>query len=212
MAMRRLLTGSSCSVFRGRSKLAVWQAMRKLPLKSAVAVGLLAILLETAFLRSSWAQDPAPTFELPDQQGQLHRLEEFRGKVVVLNFWATWCAPCAAEMPIFVEANRRYGARGVAILAVSLDAAETKGAIPQFIQKRKIAFPVLVDATVDNLELFGLGDALPSTVFLDPEGRIIYRILGEAKKKDVFQRVEWLLGDHKGKEPQALLSKLPKPR
>ena len=163
-------------------------------------------------LGAGFAQEPAPALELPDQTGQLQRLADYRGKIVVLNFWATWCGPCAAEMPRFVETHRRYADRGVVVLAASLDSAETKGNIPEFIRKRQINFPVLVDATVDHLAQFGLGEGLPSTVFLDPEGRIFARILGEAKKGDIFQRVEWLLGNRKGKEPKPLLGSLPKPR
>ena len=170
-------------------------------------------MLGAVGVHSSWAQDAAPALEIPDHTGQLRNLEEFRGKVVVLNFWATWCGPCAAEMPRFVETQQRYGPQGVVVLAVSLDAAETKPNIPAFVQKYKMDFPVLVDATIDHLHLFELGDGLPSTVFLDTEGRVFARILGEAKKKDIFARVDWLLGVRQGKHPKPpkpLLGKLMK--
>ncbi|HWP84173.1 MAG TPA: TlpA disulfide reductase family protein [Terriglobia bacterium] len=148
------------------------------------------------------ARPPASVLELADHTGQWQRLADYRGKVVVLNFWATWCGPCAKEMPIFVEAQKRYGPRGVVILAASLDAEETKAQIPEFMQKYKMNFPVLVGATVDHLHLLAMGDGLPGTVFLDAEGRVFARIFGEAKKKDVFERIEWLLGERKGKNPK----------
>ena len=158
------------------------------------------------------AQTPEPGLELPDHTGRLQNLRDYRGKIVVLNFWATWCAPCTAEMPIFVELHRRFAARGVVVLAASLDTEETKGNIPQFMQKRKMEFPVLVGTTVEHMQPFGVGDALPATVFLDAEGRIVGRILGEARKKDVLPRVEWLLGDRRGKEPEPVVNHFSKSR
>ncbi|MBI3935208.1 MAG: TlpA family protein disulfide reductase [Acidobacteria bacterium] len=176
--------------------------MRTLHFRTGSAASLLVVLSLFAFLQTSRAQDPAPDLELPDLTGQLRKLDDYRGHVVVLNFWATWCGPCAKEMPIFVETQHRYDARGVVLLAASLDAEETKSNIPAFIQKHKMDFPVMLGATVDHLDLFGMGDGLPGTVFLDADGHIFARILGEAKKKDVFARVEWLLGDRKGKNPK----------
>ena len=155
------------------------------------------------------AQEPAPALELTDHTGQLRRLEDYRGKIVVLNFWATWCVPCAAEMPIFVDVHKRYGARGVVVLAASFDDEQTKGNIAEFMRKTGMSFPVLLDATMDHLQLFGMALSLPGTVFVDREGRIFSRILGEAQKRDVVDRVEWLLGRRRGKEPAALLDNLP---
>lgn len=150
----------------------------------------------------STAQQARPVLELPDHNGAIQRLEDHRGKVVVLNFWATWCGPCAREMPIFVEAQQRYGPRGVVVLAASLDDPATQSNIPAFLEKYRMNFPVLLGATADHLHQFEMGDGLPGTVFLDTEGRIFARIFGEAKKKDIFERIEWLLGDRKGKNPK----------
>ena len=158
---------------------------------------------------ASLAQEPAPALELTDHTGQLRRLEDYRGKIVVLNFWATWCVPCAAEMPIFVDVQKRYGARGVVVLAASFDDEQTKGNIPEFMRKTGMNFPVLLDATMDHLQLFGMALSLPGTVFVDREGRVFSRILGEAKQRDVVDRVEWLLGRRRGKQPAAELDNLP---
>jgi len=186
--------------------------MRKLYSRSGLAVSLFAILAGAIFSQPAWAQDAAPVLELPDHTGQLQRLENYRGKIVVLNFWATWCAPCVAEMPIFVDVQKRFGSNGVVVLAASLDAEETKGNIPEFMRRRKMNFPVLVGATADHLQLFGMGEALPGTVFLNRQGQVVSRILGEAKKGHVFDRVEWLLGLRRGKAPAPLLDNAPKPR
>jgi len=186
--------------------------MRNLCFRSGLAFSLWAVLAGVVFLPSVRAQEAAPALELPDHTGQLRRLEDYRGQIVVLNFWATWCGPCAFEMPIFVDAQKRFGSNGVVVLAASLDEEETKANIPEFMRKYKINFPVLVGATADHLKLFGMGEALPGTVFLNRQGQIVARILGEAKKGQVFDRVEWFLGLGGRKPPPALLDNVPKPR
>jgi thiol-disulfide isomerase/thioredoxin len=163
---------------------------------------LLLVLIALSLPSAGSAQEAGPALELPDANGQVRKLEDYRGHVVVLNFWATWCGPCAGEMPRFVETQQRYGDRGVVVLAVSLDADETKANIPSFMKKYNINFPVLVGGTIDHLHQFNMGDGLPSTIFLDTDGHVFARIFGEAKKKDIFQRVDWLLGDRKGRNPK----------
>ena len=185
--------------------------LRTLHFRLGSGASFLVVLTLLVFPQTSRAQVPLPDLELPDNAGQLRKLDDYRGHVVVLNFWATWCGPCAAEMPRFVETQSLYGERGVVVLAASLDAEETKANIPSFVTKYKMNFPVLVGATVDHLHLFEMGDGLPGTVFLDPEGHVFARIHGEAKKKDIFARVDWLLGDRKGKKPKPPKSLLGKP-
>ena len=117
--------------------------------------------------------------------------------------------PCATEMPIFVDVARSYGARGVAVLAASFDDEETEANIPEFMRKTGMNFPVLMGTTLDHLVLFGMAQSLPGTVFVDREGRIVFRILGEAKRQDVVDRVEWLLGRRRANQPAAELDNLP---
>ncbi|MBI4478773.1 MAG: TlpA family protein disulfide reductase [Acidobacteria bacterium] len=176
--------------------------MRTLHYRLGSGASLVVVLTLFVFLQTGRAQVPPPDLELPDNAGQVRKLADYRGHIVVLNFWATWCGPCAAEMPRFVETQSLYGSRGVTVLAVSLDAAETQANIPAFVSKHKMNFPVLVGATVDHLHLFEMGDGLPSTVFLDADGYVFARIFGEAKRKDIFARLDWLLGDRKGKSPK----------
>ena len=174
----------------------------KTPMRSVRQTPLLASFFAFVLLGTGFAQEIAPALELNDFNGQPQNLENYRGKIVVLNFWATWCGPCAGEMPRFVETQALYQDRGVVVLAVSLDPEETKSQIPDFIKKYKMDFPVLVGGTIEHLHAYGMGDGLPGTVFLDRDGRIFARILGEAKKKDVFARVDWLLGNRPGKNPK----------
>src|SRR3990172_3629989 len=133
--------------------------LRTLHFRLGSGASFLVVLTLLVFPQTSRAQVPLPDLELPDNAGQLRKLDDYRGHVVVLNFWATWCGPCAAEMPRFVETQSLYGGRGVTVLAVSLDAAETQVNIPAFVTKYKMNFPVLVGATVDHLHLFEMGSS-----------------------------------------------------
>jgi thiol-disulfide isomerase/thioredoxin len=150
----------------------------------------------------------APPLSLKDLSGEPQRLESHRGKIVVLNFWATWCGPCVEEMPMLADIQKRYGGRGVMVIGVSLDEEGSVEKVPRFVQKRKINFPVWVGGTTEDLERFGLGEALPATAFIDAEGRIVGRVLGMLRKRDLRHRVEWLLGERKGKPPEPLVNNL----
>jgi thiol-disulfide isomerase/thioredoxin len=150
----------------------------------------------------------APPLSLKDLSGESQRLESHRGRIVVLNFWATWCGPCVEEMPMLADIQKRYGDRGVIVIGVSLDEEDSVEKVPRFVQKRKINFPVWVGGTTEDLERFGLGEALPATAFIDAEGRIVGRVLGMLRKRDLRHRVEWLLGERKGKPPEPLVNNL----
>jgi thiol-disulfide isomerase/thioredoxin len=137
--------------------------------------------------------------------GKKVRVSDLRGKPIVLNFWATWCVPCRAEMPMLVEAEKEYASRGVVFIAASLDDRQTKPKIPEFIEQFKISFPVWLGASTMDLEDLKLGEALPATAFLDREGRIVARVLGQVPKNELYERLDWLTGDRKGKAPNPLV-------
>lgn len=145
-----------------------------------------------------------PQLELKDAQGNVHHLADYQGKIVVLNFWATWCVPCKAEMPIFVDVSKKYRDRGVVVLAASLDDETTRKYVTQFARAFKMDFPILLDASTDTMREVGLGDAIPSTLFLDADGNVAGKIQGQARRKDVLHRIEWLLGNHEGKAPESV--------
>ena len=126
--------------------------------------------------------------------GKKVRVSDLRGKIVVLNFWATWCVPCRAEMPMLVEAEKEYAPRGVVFVAVSLDDRQTRPKIPDFVGEFKIGFPVWVGGSTMDLEDLKLGQALPATAFLDREGRIAARVLGQVPKNELYERLDWLTG------------------
>jgi thiol-disulfide isomerase/thioredoxin len=170
-----------------------------------------AILLVVCVLPGTSAGPSAApvSLTLNDLSGKSHSLKEYRGKVIVLNFWATWCFPCREEMPMLNKLAAEYAAsEKVAFLAVSLDDAATRPKIPRFLEKKKITLPVFTGATSATLADFGLAGVVPGTVVLNPEGVAEFRIVGEASKKDIMSRVEWLLSDRSSKKPKELQKNL----
>lgn len=165
------------------------------------------LLLASASLLAQSVAKPAPEIALADLNGQKHALADFRGKIVVLNFWATWCIPCEEEMPLLKEVQKKHGER-VTVIAVSLDEENNRANVENFVKRHKLNFPVWMGGTTADLGRFGLGEALPGTAFIDEEGRIVGRVLGMLKKKQLRHRVAWMLGERKGKPPEALINNL----
>lgn len=118
----------------------------------------------------------APDFTLKDLKGVEVTLKKFRGKVVLLNFWATWCSPCRIEIPSMVELYKKYKDRGLEIIGVNLDKLG-KSDVEKFSLEHKINFPVLLNPSGDVASLYGVV-VLPTTVFLDRYGKIKGRISG----------------------------------
>ena len=144
---------------------------------------------------SAGAGDAAPSLELTDLQGGKHTLADYRGKPVVLNFWATWCVPCAAEMPLLSEMQSRYKDK-ILFIAASVDEEDVKPEIAAFIKKHKgDALTVMTGPTLDSLHDFGLAPAMPGTVFIDAEGNIVDRVSGALKRPDLEQRLRKLAGE-----------------
>jgi cytochrome c-type biogenesis protein len=131
------------------------------------------------------AYDAAPDVEMRTLDGQPFRLSALRGQVVLVNFWATWCLPCRAEIPDFNAMQRDYAARGFAVVGItSHDTAEQ---VREFQQDLKQEYTVLISGE-DAPELFKTGPGRPATFILDRQGRIRQRYIGE-KKRDTFDAV-----------------------
>lgn len=143
--------------------------------------------------------------------GENISLRSLRGKVVVLNFWATWCVPCNAEMPLLVAAARQYARKNVVFLGASLDEASTQAKIPAFLEKYGVLYPVGTGATADDLQRLHMGVAVPATAFLDEDGQIRARILGQMRPEEIQQRVDWLLRNETPPVPLALVQHLDTP-
>lgn len=141
------------------------------------------------------AGETAPNLELHDLKGAPHKLDEYRGKPIVLNFWATWCVPCAAEMPLLNEMQTRYKGR-VLFIAASVDDDDMKPAVQAFIKKHQDhALTVMMGATLENLHDFGLDQVMPGTVFIDADGNIVDRLSGALKRTQLEARLKKMAGD-----------------
>ena len=118
----------------------------------------------------------APDFTLRNLNGNLEGLSEFKDQVVVLNFWATWCAPCLEEMPAFETLYRRYRSQGLTVIAVSLDKGDTSK-VEKFVDEHSLTFPVLLD--LDGIaERIYPSFTIPFTYVIDKKGRIAARVDG----------------------------------
>jgi thiol-disulfide isomerase/thioredoxin len=127
---------------------------------------------------------------LPDLAGKARHLSEWRGRVLVCNFWATWCAPCREEIPLLVAARAKYGPKGVEIVGIAVD---NRLKVAEFTKSLGVTYPILL-SEADGLEqMRRLGNSsggLPYTVFFDREGRVAYRKLGALKQLDL-DRILW---------------------
>ena len=131
------------------------------------------------------AQGLSPAQTTPGQfkalDGSTHDLKELHGHPAVVNFWATWCGPCKVEMPRLQKLADAYAPRGVAFVAISLDAPETQGRISGVVAKRGLRLPVWTGATDQTMAELDLGVLVPATLVLDVDGAVIGRIEGEAR-------------------------------
>ena len=134
---------------------------------------------------------PAPDFTLKDEAGRDVTLSDYRGKVVLLNFWATWCGPCKIEMPWFVAFQRKYKDQGFTVIAVSLD-EEGWDVVRPFVEEYGLNFPVVV-GTDDMADEFGGVAALPTTFIIDQEGRITSTHMGLVGRDEYEGEIEALL-------------------
>jgi peroxiredoxin len=120
----------------------------------------------------------APLFTLKDLEGKDVSLKDYRGKVVFVNFWATWCPPCRGEIPHFVKLIDKYEDKGFAILGISVDKPSDVKKIPDFAKKFKINYPILWDEGNKVAQTYGGITGIPTTFVLDREGRALTKIPG----------------------------------
>ena len=131
---------------------------------------------------------PAPDFELTSLDGRRIKLSDYRGKAVLLNFWATWCEPCKVEMPWFVDLQKKYGSDGLVILGVAMDDTETP-TIAKFASEMGVNYPVLL-GTDKVSEDYGNVQYLPTSFYIDRSGRIVGKGTGLLGRSDVEENVQ----------------------
>jgi thiol-disulfide isomerase/thioredoxin len=129
---------------------------------------------------------------LPDAEGQTHALSEWRGKMLLVNFWATWCPPCVAEMPELVELQNAFADKNLQVVGIGVDSPSN---ISQFTKKHQISYPILVagmQGTELSRDLGNLAGGLPFTVLVGPDGQILQTYLGRLD----MNKVRADLGNH----------------
>jgi peroxiredoxin len=133
----------------------------------------------------------APEFTLKDLDGRDVRLADFRGQVVMVNFWATWCPPCRAEIPDFIELQDQQGSKGLRIVGISLD-DEGAAKVAPFAAQNRINYTMLVNGNA-AASAFGVSEGIPTTYLLDRQGRIVERRVGVAPREHWRQLIASLL-------------------
>ncbi|MBV8807571.1 MAG: TlpA family protein disulfide reductase [Acidobacteriaceae bacterium] len=176
--------------------MSVWKGSLGLSLTAALL--LLSSCTQTQEVRAASAKPEserkaAPDFKLKDADGQTVSLSDYRGKVVLLNFWATWCGPCALEIPWFEEFEQQYKSHGFEVLGVSMD-DDGWSAVKPYIAAHKMNYRILL-GNDSVAQLYGGLDALPTTFILDREGRIAFTPhVGLVNKDDYLSEIQELLG------------------
>ncbi len=168
-------------------------------MKPAKQAALFAVVALTALAAGyctavDWALFPPPAsntkaapsdFTLPDLNGRKRSLKDWRGQVVLLNFWATWCAPCREEIPLFQDAQRRFGEQGLQVVGIAIDDAKP---VTDFHRRYQLAYPVLLakDQGFDLMASYGNSHGgLPFSVLIGPDGKIISRKLGAYDREEL---------------------------
>lgn len=135
--------------------------------------------------------EKTPTLELKDLRGRTVRLSDYKGKVVLLNFWATWCPPCRAEVPDLIRWQREYGKAGLQVIGVTYPPTN-RSAVRRFLRRHKVSYPILL-GTRSTKSLFDEGETLPFTVVIDREGNVRERIEGILLPEEFEEKVRPLL-------------------
>jgi len=132
---------------------------------------LLLVALAAGTTQVSASPDPAPGFALPARGGGKVSLEQLKGQVVMLNFWASWCGPCRQEMPLLEQMYKRYASLGFTLLGVNVEA--NSGDAERWLAQTPVSFPILFDRENTVSALYAV-NAMPSTVFIDRSGKVRY--------------------------------------
>jgi len=146
---------------------------------------------------------PAPDFALESLDGKVIRLSDFRGKAVLLNFWATWCVPCKTEMPWFEQFQKQYGPQGLQVLGIDTQDSSSRPEISAFAQRVGVTYPIAV-ATEPVAEAYGGMQFLPFTLYIDREGRVVDRKFGLKSREEIENEIKLALGNAHVAESESL--------
>ena len=175
--------------------------MKKSVLIVSVAIMAFVLGLSVRGLLSSPQQQSAqanlPEFNLPDLLGNQHSIKEWQDKVLVINFWATWCPPCLKEMPTFEALQNEYSAKGLQVIGIALDDAEP---VKEFLASKKITYPILLGENQGTKLAHDLGNivnTVPFTVIVNHEGQIVKTHMGDLDREQLLEIVKPLLDKSK---------------
>jgi len=149
----------------------------------------------------------APDFELKSLDGKQVRLSDYRGKAVLLNFWATWCAPCKIEMPWFVDLQKQYASQGLQVIGVAMDDSGEE-TIARFAQQMGINYPVLIGKEAVG-DAYGGVEFLPTTFIIDRQGKVVDRVFGLAGRSEFEDNIKKALGPGARANAAAISAKEP---
>ncbi len=152
--------------------------MRKILLLCLLAVGLLS------------AQQQAPDFSLPTLTGKTVKLADYKGKIVVLNFWASWCPPCRLEIPDFVKVYQTYKGKGVEFIGIAV--SSEKKDIQKIVEQDNVSYPVVI-GTEEVKSLYGGIQAVPTTFFINRKGEIVKKHVGKMSEEQLVVMIKELL-------------------
>jgi len=173
----------------------------KMIIFAGLAIAAAALLALTAAQKNSTAANetaiisaqpvPSPLWELKDVDGEPVKSSDFTGKVVVLDFWATWCGPCRMEIPGFIELQKQYADRGLVVVGVSLDQGGA-AVVKPFMEKTGINYPIVLgDEAI--VSAFGGVEGIPTTFIIDRNGRIVAKHVGYTAKAEFEAEIKPLL-------------------
>ena len=136
-------------------------------------------------IKGQSSSSPAPDFALPDLEGKTVRLSDFKGKVIILDFWATWCPPCVKEIPHFIELYEQYKENGFQMIGIAIQSGSASN-VRQFAEEHGINYPILMGNREITREYGGI-NAIPTTFVIDRQGRIVEKYIGY-RAKEIFEK------------------------
>ena len=143
----------------------------------------------------------APDFTLKALDGKTVKLSDYRGKAVLVNFWATWCGPCNEEMPWLVDLHKKYAAQGFEILGVAMDDASLKD-IAKFAHEKQVNYPILIGQ--DSVgDAYGGVSYLPENFYIDRSGKMVDRVFGIKGKADMEEDIQKIIASAPGTQSTA---------
>lgn len=187
------LPGKNWLEFIGK-RVAVTGKVQKKKNISAIQVDSLEVLaVSLAERQASTTAGKEIELVLKDPFGAEQRLSSLKGRIVILNFWATYCIPCRKEMPDLAAIQNEYAALGVQVIGASADDPEDRDKVLQFAKETKVNFPIWMGASTVDMMKFGLGTALPGTVIIDKNGRVAKVISGVINRADLKKQIDSML-------------------